>query len=149
MNLLVRAATPADCDVLASMNRELMVDEGSRSPMSQIELSERMGRWLKEGWSAVLIVANNIVIGYTLFQQRPDEYNPQQVEVYIRQYFVKRSFRGKGIGQAAFALVQAEYFPPGAALALDVLATNPGARRFWEKLGFRAYAENMRMEKRG
>lgn len=149
MNLQVRAATPADCDLLAGMNHELIVDEGSRNPMSQIELSERMRRWLKEGWMAVLIVANKIVVGYMLFRQRPDEYNPQQVEVYIRQYFVKRPFRGKGIGQAAFALIQADYFPPGATLALDVLATNPGARRFWEKLGFRAYAENLRLEKRG
>ncbi len=149
MKLQLRAATVADCDLLAGMNRELIVDEGSRNPMSQIELSGRMRRWLQEGWSAVLILANKVAVGYVLFQQRNDEYDPQQVEVYIRHYFIKGVFRGKGVGQAAFALLQADYFPAGATLALDVLATNPGARRFWERLGFQSYAENLRLEKRG
>jgi ribosomal protein S18 acetylase RimI-like enzyme len=149
MNIQLCAATLADCDLLAGMNRDLIVDEGSRNPMSQMELSERMRRWLKEGWTAVLILVNKAVVGYMLFQERRDEYNPEHIEIYIRQYFVKRMFRGKGIGQAAFTLIQAEYFPAGATLALDVLATNPGARRFWERLGFQSYAENLRLEKRG
>lgn len=148
MNIELRLAKPADSDLLAEMNRELIVDEGSRNPMSQVELAERMWRWLSKDWQAVLILTNKVVVGYALFQQRRDEYHPENVEVYIRQYFIKRMFRGKGIGQAAFLLLQARYFPPGATLALDVLATNPGARRFWEKLGFQSYAENLRLEKR-
>ena len=143
MNLQLRLATAADCDLLANMNRELSVDEGSPDPMSQDSLSERIRRWLKEGWQAVLILMNKVVIGYMLFQER------QGSEVYIRHYFIRRMFRGKGIGQAAFALIQAEYFPVGATLALDVLATNPGARRFWERLGFQSDAGNLRLEKRG
>ena len=143
MNLQLRLATTADCDLLASMNRELSVDEGSPDSMSQDALSERMRRWLKEGWRAVLILANKVAIGYVLFQER------QGSEIYIRHYFVRRIFRGKGIGQAAFTLIQAEYFPVGATLALDVLATNPGARRFWERLGFQSNAGSLRLEKRG
>lgn len=143
MNLQLRAATTADCDLLASMNRELIMDEGSPDSMSQDALSARMRRWLKEGWQAVLILLNKVVVGYTLFQER------QRSEIYIRHYFVKRMFRGKGVGQMAFALLQAEYFPAGATLALDVLATNVGARRFWERLGFQADAGGLRLEKRG
>jgi GNAT superfamily N-acetyltransferase len=146
MRIQLRAATTADCDLLASMNHELMVDEGSSDGIPQSQLVERMRRWLREGWRAVLIMVNKVAIGYMLFQERRDE---QQVEIYIRHYFVKQMFRGKGVGQAAFALIQTEYFPAGATLALDVLATNPGARRFWERLGFESYGDNLHLEKRG
>ncbi|MBZ0301299.1 MAG: GNAT family N-acetyltransferase [Anaerolineae bacterium] len=147
--VVLRRASAHDCDQLASMNLELIRDEGSRNPMTQIELSERMRRWLKNGWDALLIVVNKAVVGYILYQIRPDEYYPEQRDVYVRQYFIKRPFRSKGIGQKAFQQIQADYFPPDAALVVDVLATNPGARRFWEKLGFASYAENLRLEKRG
>jgi demethylmenaquinone methyltransferase/2-methoxy-6-polyprenyl-1,4-benzoquinol methylase len=61
---------------------------------------------------------------------------------------VHRNFRGQGLGQAAFTQFQAEYFPPGARITLDVLANNPRGRRFWEKLGFSSHHENLRLEKR-
>ncbi len=148
MKIDLRPATLDDCDVLGVMNAELIQDEGSRNPMSPIELAERMRGWLSKDWQAVLVLTGKVVIGYALFQQRRDDYHPEQVEVYIRQYFIKRVFRGKGIGQMAFTRLQTDYFPPGATLALDVLAANPGARRFWEKMGFQSYAENLRLEKR-
>lgn len=141
MRIQLRAATLADCELLATMNRELLVDEGSPDALPQSQLVERMQRWLHEGWRAVLILVNKVAVGYILFQEQP-------AEIYIRHFFVKSMFRGKGVGQAAFALIQSEHFPAGANLALDVLASNPGARRFWERLGFQSDAENLRLEKR-
>jgi ribosomal protein S18 acetylase RimI-like enzyme len=148
MNIQLRLATLEDCDRLAEMNQQLIIDEGSRNPMGIPELSERIRRWLVEDWQAVLILTGKAVVGYALFRIHHDEYHPEQSEVYVRQYFIKPLFRGRGIGQAAFEQLQAAYFPPDAALVVDVLATNPRARHFWEKIGFRAYAENLRLEKR-
>ncbi|MAS36895.1 MAG: hypothetical protein CL610_23025 [Anaerolineaceae bacterium] len=148
MNILLRPATPDDYDLLATMNRELMMDEGSRDVMSVPDLAERMRRWLKQGWSALLVLMNKVVIGYILYQQRPDSTHTDQLEVYVRHYFIRSVFRGKGLGAAAFERIQTEYVPAGATIVLDVLATNPGARRFWEKMGFQVQADNLRLEKR-
>ena len=149
MTVTLRRASLEDCDTLAAMNRALIQDEGSRNAMTLLALSERMRRWLLDDWTGVLILIGEVIIGYALFQERRDEYAPDQVEIYVRQFYIKSPFRGKGFGREAFEHMQAGYFPPGAHLVLDVLATNPGARRFWEKLGFRAYSENLRLEKRG
>lgn len=144
----LRRAVVQDCDLLGSMNLELIRDEGSHDPLSPLELSERMRRWLKSGWEALLIVVNKVVVGYILYQVRTDGRDPDQCAVYIRQYFIKRTFRSKGIGQAAFQQIQADYLPSDAALAVDVLASNPGARRFWERLGFVSDAGSLHLEKR-
>lgn len=148
MNIQLRPATLEDCDLLAEMKQQLIIDEGSRNPMSVPELSERIRRWLQADWQAVLFLIGQQVVGYALFRIWIDEYHPEQSEVYVRQYFIKPLFRGHGIGQAAFELLQVAYFPAHAALVVDVLATNPRARHFWEKIGFRSYAENLRLEKR-
>ena len=149
MTVTLRQASLEDCDALAAMNRALAQDEGSRNPMALLALSERMRHWLLGDWMGVLILIGEVVIGYALFQERRDEVQADHVEIYVRQFYIKPAFRSKGFGQEAFERMQVEYFPTGAHLVLDVLATNPGARRFWEKLGFRAYSENLRLEKRG
>jgi ribosomal protein S18 acetylase RimI-like enzyme len=148
MDVTLRHATLDDCDVLAAMNLELIADEGSRNPMTQLELSERMRRWLLTDWQAALFLLGKQVVGYTLYQVRQDQHQPANPEVYIRHYFVKRLLRGHGVGRSAFDQLRAEYFPAEAVIALDVLATNPDGRRFWEKLGFKSYAENLRLEMR-
>ncbi len=146
LEVVLRPATLVDCDLLAAMNRELIHDEGSRNPLSIVELSDRMYRWLQGDWQAMLILTGQVVVGYALYQIRPDEYHPQQTEVYLRHYFVRAVFRGQGIGTAAFAKLQADVFPPAAPVVLDVLATNPAARYFWQRLGFGDYAEHLRKE---
>lgn len=150
MKFVLRTATAADCDLLASMNDHLIQDEGGQNTMSQLQLAERMRRWLDEGWVAVLVMfGGKLVIGYALFQQRQDEQEPQQHVIYLRQYFIQSMFRGKGYGQAVFEQLEADYFPLGAKVVVDVLASNPAGRRFWEKIGFRSYAIPSRLEKRG
>ena len=76
MDVALRQATLVDCDLLAAMNRELIRDEGSRNPMSIGELSDRMYRWLQGDWQATLILTGRVVVGYALYQIRPDEYHP-------------------------------------------------------------------------
>ena len=148
MRIDLRPASLQDLDELAVMNQQLIQDEGSQNPMTHIELAERMEAWLQGDWRAILIEIGGTVVGYILFRQHQPESPAQGTEIYVRHYFVKRVFRGKGIGQAAFERIQADYFPPDARVVLDVLATNPRGRHFWEKLGFVSHYENLRLEKR-
>jgi ribosomal protein S18 acetylase RimI-like enzyme len=135
----LRAATPVDAPELAQMNRQLIEDEGSRNPMSLAALESRMRQWLQEDWQVVLIYAESALAGYALFRVRPDDYFPQQSDVYVRQFFIRREWRKRGIGRGAFDLLARDFFPPDATLSLDVLANNPIGQRFWQGLGFQPY----------
>lgn len=140
----LRRATLADAPLLATMNRQLIADERSRNPMSPAELEARMRGWLAADWTAVLIVRADMVVGYALYQERRDPYFPARRTVYLRQLFVGRDQRGRGVGRAAVATLLREWFPADATVELDVLATNPGGRRFWRSVGFAPYATTYR-----
>ena len=63
------------------------------------------------------------------------------VEMYVEALAVSAGYRGQGIGTAllerAIELARAEGL---ASVVLDVVDTNPGARRLYERAGFRAVA---------
>jgi GNAT superfamily N-acetyltransferase len=145
MDIQLRRAGPTDAPVLAEMNRHLIEDEGSRNPMALAQLEARLYGWLEGGWAVLLILADGDVAGYCVYQVRRDEYFPENVEVYLRQYFIRREFRGRGIGRAALRRIVAECCPPGATIVVDVLAGNPRGRRFWEQTGFEPYCTTMKM----
>ena len=98
-------AGPGDSTLLAQMNKHLIEDEGHRNPMSIDELQTRMKDWLHSNWEAVLIIEENEPIGYALYQWRTDPFDPQKEVVYLRQFFVSRSHRQRGVGtQSLYAL---------------------------------------------
>lgn len=136
----LRRATLADAPLLAAMNRQLIADERSRNPMSPAELEARMRGWLADNWTAVLIAHAGAVAGYVLYQERRDNYFPDQRTIYLRQLFVTRDQRGHGIGRAAIAALLRGWFPPDATVELDVLESNPGGQQFWRSVGFAPYA---------
>ena len=139
-----RRALPSDAPSLASMNRQLIEDEGSRNPMSLAELEERMRGWLSGDWQAVILEEESQPIGYLLYQLRTEEYHPSKPVVYVRQFFIRREHRGQGIGRRAFQSAVDSCFPPSAEIVLDVLETNPRACRFWSSIGFEPYCTTMR-----
>lgn len=140
MTIELRRATINDINALAEMNGELIRDERSRNPMNVHQLQLRMQTWLDGNWSAVMIHKNKDLIGYLLYQQREDDYYPDQRVIYVKQFFVQRTYRRRGIGREAFEQIVSDYFPSNAKIMLDVLATNPEALHFWEDLGFRQYS---------
>jgi ribosomal protein S18 acetylase RimI-like enzyme len=146
VDLTLRPATAADVQLLADMNRQLCDDERSRNPMTIAELAVRMEKWLSEDWQAVLFQEPSQVVGYALFQIGADYYDPVVPEVYIRQFFIRREHRSRGLGRQAFDLLARQCFPTGARVHLDVLATNPNGQRFWESLGFQSYSTALRLE---
>lgn len=135
--------------VAASMNKRLIEDDKSRNPMSVPELERRMRHWLSEGWSIELPMVSGEIAGYAVYRIRPDEYEPDRSYIYLRQFYIERDRRGRGLGVAAFRLLRESRFPEGAILAIDVLEANPGGRRFWAKVGFRPYSTSMHMTTQG
>ncbi len=138
MSLHIRPAVESDLPLLAQMNKRLIEDEVSRNPMSVEQLRERLRKWLEGDW-AIEFFENEVIVGYVVYQIRRDEFFPDKTEVYIRQFYVERDQRGRGLGSAAFKLLRETRFPAGSRLTLDVLATNPKGFNFWRRVGFQPY----------
>ena len=143
VRLSLRSATNEDLAPIARMNRQLILDEGSRNRMSVPELEARLRDWLDGNWRIDVVRADGVVVGYAVYQIRTDEYDSALSVVYLRQMFVDREHRGHGIGSAVVELLASERFPAGSKVVIDVLETNPGGRRFWERAGFRPYSTIM------
>ncbi len=136
----LRVASSDDVLTLAQMNHMLITDEGSDNPMSIEQLEERMRRWLASGeYTAVFILRHGEIVGYLLFREEEDAYNAGHINIYVRQFFIKRAYRRRGIGKTAFEQVARAFFPDEATVLLEVLSTNMQGRAFWERLGFQPF----------
>lgn len=129
-----RYATNDDLQLLARLNRQLIVDEGHHNPMSLTELAERMRCWLLGEYSAVLFHHRGEVVAYALY--RPDEWD----RMHIRQFAVVARARRQGLGRQAISLFRREVIPSGKQVILEVLISNHTARAFYAACGFREYA---------
>jgi ribosomal protein S18 acetylase RimI-like enzyme len=143
MAISVRRATANDVPLLATCNRHLIEDEGSRNPMTVAELEERLQAWMSGAWEVVVFQDGNPVVGYAVFQVRPDEFEPAIPSVYVRQLFIVRERRRCGLGRRAFEEMVKSVFPMEARISLEVLSSNPTGRRFWESLRFTTYCSTL------
>jgi GNAT superfamily N-acetyltransferase len=135
-----RRGTVADVELLAEMNARLSEDEGSSvgSPTAYVD---RMRGWLEEGrYEAAIAESGAELIAYVVWRHDPD-----YGDVYVRQFFVARDHRGRGLGRVLFERAVAEFWP-GHTLRLDVYDSNPRGGAFWESMGFVAYSRLMRRE---
>lgn len=139
MDVELRPATSDDSFALAKMNHELILDEGCRNPMSIDELELRMRNWLESTYKAVLFYHEAEIVGYSLYQEQSDEYFQDKIDVYLRQFFIKRHHRGRGFGRKAFEKLYDEVINAGSTITVDALESNPGGQAFWQKVGFKSY----------
>jgi GNAT superfamily N-acetyltransferase len=147
MSLSVRAATQADIPVLARMNKRLFEDAGSQNPMSVEALGERFAGWLAAAeWTVVLFSLADTDVGYAAFSSRPDLYEPEIPFIYVRQFYIDRAWRRRGVGRAAFAALTRARFPARCKITIDTLATDTNAPAFWSALGFAPYSMTMMLQ---
>jgi GNAT superfamily N-acetyltransferase len=125
------------------MNRCLIEDEGSRNPMSIAELQNRMGEWLRGEWRVELFTEGDTAVGYAVYQFRRDMYEPDEVVVYLRQLYIERDKRSRGLGSRAVKLLAQTRFPAGCRIEVDVLASNPRVAKFWAQAGFQPYCTTL------
>lgn len=131
-----RFATPEDLAALASMNQQLIRDEGHRNAMSLSQLADRMANWLHGEYRAVVFEERSNLVGYALFKAET-EY------VYLRQLFVMAEHRRKGIARAALEWLWTHAWHDAPRLRIDVLVGNLAGRKFWQSVGFHEYGITM------
>ena len=140
--MIVREATLEDLSLLAELNLQLIQDQRSANPMSVAELEERMRGWLAAEYRALLFEIDSEPVAYALFR-------PAEGGIHLRQFFVARGVRRRGIGRRAFEAFRERCVPPDAALTLEVLVHNRTGIAFWRALGFGDHALSLRLPPRG
>lgn len=133
----LREANESDLPLLANWNRELLEDERADNPMTVAQLELRLLRWLAGDYEAVIFEQRGEPVAYALF--RPDEGG-----VYLRQFFVARVQRRRGVGREAMRIFRERCVLAGASLSLEVLPHNEGALAFWRALGMREHSIRFR-----
>ncbi len=128
-----RRATLNDCARLAALNQQLIRDEGHRNPMTVPELEQRMKGWLASEYTAVLFENDAEAVAYALYREEPEE-------IYLRQLFVMRNRRRRGIGRQAMEILRSQIWPKHKRLTVGVLVQNTGAIAFWRAVGYRDYS---------
>ena len=133
----LREANESDLPLLARWNRELIEDQRADNAMTVALLELRLARWLASDYEAVIFEQRGEPVAYALF--RPDEGG-----VYLRQFFVARGHRRRGVGREAMRIFCERCVLAGASLSLEVLTHNERALAFWRALGMREHAIRFR-----
>jgi GNAT superfamily N-acetyltransferase len=127
-----RFASADDLDRLAEWNHQLIRDEGHRNAMTVPELRGRMKGWLASEYRAVIFGPEADPVAYALYRE-------DAAEVYLRQLFVRRDRRGKGVGREAMDILRNQVWPQQKRLTVEVLTTNARAIKFWRSIGYKDY----------
>jgi len=137
-----RAATSADVPILARMNQQLIDDEGHRNSMHLSELETRMRSMVDGDYTATLFELGEHVVAYGLWTEQPEW-------VYLRQFFVARDYRRRGIGAQAVRVLADEVWPAGKRVRVNVLIGNHPALEFWRSVGFADYLITLELDRTG
>jgi len=142
--LILRPARADDIEALATLNRQLLDDEGHPSSATVAELSARHREWLGSGeWTQDILEVEGHVVGYIVHGPNPYPLDAAVPERFIRQFCVDRRYRGHGLGRDGFELFMELRLPPGGRVTLDVLESNPGGQAFWAAVGCRPFFHRM------
>ncbi len=131
-----RFATPEYAGLIATLNQQLIRDEGHRNPMDLWQLTERMTEWLRGDYQAILFEDGKHTIGYALFRREPEF-------VYLRQLFVVPNRRRQGVARDALNWLWQNAWASAPRLRIEVLVDNDTGRAFWRSVGFQEYAITM------
>jgi GNAT superfamily N-acetyltransferase len=103
------------------------------------ELEQRMAKWLSGAYQAALVEDGGEVVAYALYRDADDGWEGEAKGIYLRQFFVQRSLRRKGLGTAALSLLREPLWGARCRITLEALTHNVAAHAFWRSLGFREY----------
>jgi GNAT superfamily N-acetyltransferase len=106
--------------------------------MNLTELETRMRSMLDGDYTATLFELGEQVVAYGLWTEQPEW-------VYLRQFFVARDFRRRGIGARAVRALADEVWPADMRVRVNVLIGNHPALEFWRAVGFVDYLITLEM----
>lgn len=139
-SISARRASDDDLDALAVMNRQLIEDEGHENDMSLEQLRARMRGFVRSDYEAYVFEEDEAVVGYALV-------NRAEEPLYLRQFFIRREERRRGLGTLAFSSLLAEL--KADTIDVDVLVWNRQGIEFWRSLGFEERSIRMRFREKG
>ena len=90
-------------------------------------------------YKAVLFELSMEPVAYALYRTTEDG-------LYIRQFYVLRSWRRQGIGRQAMSRFRNQIVEANQALYLEAFTHNDRAIAFWKALGFREHTLSFRLE---
>jgi predicted acetyltransferase len=125
-------ANANDCALLAELNHQLIRDEGHRNKMTVPELEQRMKDWLASEYAGMIFEMDGQIVAYALYREQPKE-------IYLRQLFVVRNQRRKGIGREAVTILRSKIWSKSKRLTVEVLVQNETAVAFWRAVGYEDY----------
>jgi len=129
------------------MNQHLIEDEGFAEEIPLPSLEARMSEWLRGEYDAALFLdESGATIGYALWQWRSSVFTPRR-RVYLRQFFVVRGHRRKGVGALAFRELTNRYWKGAGRVDLDVNTQNEVGQAFWRSLGFEVFQLGLKLER--
>lgn len=132
----MRPLEQTDVPRVAIWNVELHEDEAS-SPMGIADAEVRLHSWLSNSkFQGMIFAVEGIEVGYILFevQDATSDLRGSSESIYVRQFYIARESRRRGYGKKAFRQFLSEVGDKR--MTLDVKATNPAGRKFWESIGF-------------
>lgn len=138
-HLEYRLGKQEDVAWLAEMNQQLIRDEKHRNRTTLSELEKRMSDFLRNQYSTVIVSCNQVDIGYALYRQEEDW-------IYLRQLFVKREMRRKGVARAMIEWLRDNPWSECQRIRVEVLVGNLAGINFWRSVGFKDYCITMEME---
>lgn len=65
-----------------------------------------MAGFLQSDWQAVILLSGEEAIGYALYQARPQLFQQERAEIYIRQYFIVQRYRQLGVGRRGMTMLE-------------------------------------------
>jgi ribosomal protein S18 acetylase RimI-like enzyme len=129
-----RFAMLKDVPQLARMNRQLVEDENHRNRLqTDAWLEKRMRGFLTGEYRAVLFELDGRTVAYVLYTDRTEHADT----IYLRQVFVDRAFRRKGVGREVMRILLEEIWPADKRITVGVLQDNKAAIALYKSAGFR------------
>ena len=144
-----RPARPEDGEEIVSMCLALYREDPGFAPVEAAQVRETLAVFDRQPDRGLAVVAEvgGGVAGYAFLV--PFWSNELAGEVCaVDELYVLPERRGQGLGSALFGGIDAGRFGSFAATALGVTPGNAGARRLYERLGFRAAVTTM-LRRRG
>jgi GNAT superfamily N-acetyltransferase len=136
--LVFRVATSEDVARIASWNQQLIADEGAGSAMDAMsvdQLESRMRTWLSGDYRALVFeeratpTSAAVAVAYALIRDTREW-------IHLRQFFVVRNRRRRGIGARAVALLRERVFEHDKPVIVEAMTWNHAALSFWRAVGF-------------
>ena len=92
-----------------------------------------MRAWLASGeYRGIIFEDGNEVLAYALFLETDGE-------IYLRQFFVVRQHRRRGVGRSAIQELLSNVWLPDKRLTVSVLVQNEAGVAFWRAMGYTDY----------